>query len=128
MSREDKSIKSIVPGNALAAKVQKSKRFPNGDITRAIGKWKRALKDSGKIDSLKENREYTKPSVTRRAEIQKAKYSIYPRSKSRLVMAPEPTLLEMIGLSTLIGGLTVLALILINKVHLYILKKFSKKK
>ena len=43
-------------------------------------------------------------------------------------MAPEPTLLEMIGLSTLIGGLTVLALILINKVHLYILKKISKKK
>ena len=41
MSREDKSIKSIVPGNALAAKVQKSKRFPNGDINRALGKWKR---------------------------------------------------------------------------------------
>ena len=83
MSREDKSIKSIVPGNALAAKVQKSKRFPNGDITRAIGKWKRALKESGKIDMLKENREYTKPSVTRRAEINKAKYIQYIQDLNR---------------------------------------------
>jgi small subunit ribosomal protein S21 len=83
MSREDKSIKSIVPGNALAAKVQKSKRFPNGDINRALGKWKRALKDSGKIESLKENKEFIKPSVIKRQEINKAKYIQYIQDLNR---------------------------------------------
>mgnify|MGYP003122619249 FL=1 len=83
MPREDKSIKSIVPGNAIAAKVQKSKRFPNGDINRALGKWKRALKDSGKIESLKENKEFIKPSVIKRQEINKAKYIQYIQDLNR---------------------------------------------
>jgi len=83
MSREDKSIKSIVPGNALAARVQKSKRFPNGDITRAIGKWKKSLKDSGKLESLKENKEFVKPSVVKRRELNKAKYIQYIQDLNR---------------------------------------------
>ena len=56
MSKQDRSVNSIVPGIANAARVQKSKRHPNGDINRAIGKWKRSLKDSGVLESIKENR------------------------------------------------------------------------
>jgi ribosomal protein S21 len=84
MSKEDHSIKSIVPGHALAAKVQKSKRFPNGDINRALGKWKRALKDSGKIESIKENKEFVKPSVVKRQEMNRAKYIQYIQDLNRI--------------------------------------------
>jgi small subunit ribosomal protein S21 len=74
MPKQDNSLKSIIPGAAIGARVQKSKRYPNGDINRALGKWKRALKDSGKIESLKNNKEFTKPSIIRRQEINKAKF------------------------------------------------------
>jgi small subunit ribosomal protein S21 len=74
MPKQDNSLKSIIPGAAIGARVQKSKRYPYGDINRALGKWKRALKDSGKIESLKDNKEFTKPSIIRRQEINKAKY------------------------------------------------------
>ena len=74
MSKQDHSVNSIVPGHANAARVQKSKRFPYGDINRAIGKWKRSLKDTEVLESIKENREYTKPSVSRRQELQRAKF------------------------------------------------------
>ena len=83
MSREDHSIKSIVPGNALAAKVQKSKRFPNGDINRAIGKWKRALKDAGTLQELRDRRYFKKKSTKRREQLDNAKYFQQINSKEQ---------------------------------------------
>ena len=52
----------------------KTKRRPEGDINAAIGKWKRAVKDAGVIETLKDRKEYIKESVKRRAEIDRAKY------------------------------------------------------
>ena len=53
MSREDHSIKSIVPGNALAAKVQKSKRFPMAILIVLLVNGKELLKILVKLNHLK---------------------------------------------------------------------------
>jgi hypothetical protein len=42
-------------------------------------------------------------------------------------MNPEPTLIEILGASVIIGLSVFASLVVINKIHLYILKKFSKK-
>jgi hypothetical protein len=42
-------------------------------------------------------------------------------------MNPEPTLIEILGTSVIIGLSVFASLVVINKIHLYILKKFSKK-
>jgi len=42
-------------------------------------------------------------------------------------MNPEPTLIEIFGASVIIGLLVFVSLVAINKIHLFILKKFSKK-
>jgi len=43
-------------------------------------------------------------------------------------MNPEPSLLEIFGASVIIGLSVFASLVLINKIHLFILKKLSKKK
>lgn len=74
MSKSRKHLDSIIPGVALGARVVKTKRRPEGDINAAIGKWKRAVKDAGVVETLKDRKEYIKESVKRRAEIDRAKY------------------------------------------------------
>ena len=74
MSKHKRRLDSIIPGHALGAKVVKTKRRPEGDINAAIGKWKRAVKDAGVIETLKDRKEHVKPSVKRRAEVDRAKY------------------------------------------------------
>lgn len=54
----------IVWGNPNAVKVV------DGNLELAIKFWKRKLKDSGKLQELKDRRYYTKPSEKRRKEIQ----------------------------------------------------------
>jgi ribosomal protein S21 len=44
----------------------------NGDINRALKKFKRAILDSGHLFELKERQEYTKPTTIRRKQKQKA--------------------------------------------------------
>tara|TARA_R110000782_G_scaffold249347_2_gene336450 strand:+ start:72 stop:293 length:222 start_codon:yes stop_codon:yes gene_type:complete len=63
-----------LPGHALGAKVLSTKRNPNGDITYALQHWKKLIKDSGILDIVKEKKEYQKKSVTRRRQLQKARY------------------------------------------------------
>lgn len=41
-------------------------RVINGNVEAALRKWKRMMKDSGIIDYVKHNREYTKPTTVRR--------------------------------------------------------------
>jgi len=41
-------------------------RVINGNVEAALRKWKRMMKDSGIIDYVKHNREYTKPTTARR--------------------------------------------------------------
>jgi small subunit ribosomal protein S21 len=57
----------IVWGSPLSVKVV------DGNIDLAIKFWKKKLKDSGKIEELKERRYYTKPSEKRRKELQQTR-------------------------------------------------------
>jgi len=74
MSKNNKQIKSTVPGHAIGSRVVKTKRNPNGDITSAIQHWKKMLKESGNLQKLKDGKEFIKPSITRRKQIDRAKY------------------------------------------------------
>ena len=74
MNKKSKNLDGVIPGHALGAKVVKTKRRPDGDINRAIGTWKRLVKDAGVIETVRERKEHQKKSVTRRAEIDRAKY------------------------------------------------------
>jgi len=58
VKREDMDI----PGCATGVKVV------NGNIELALKVFKRKLKESGKIEELKERREYTKPTTKRRKQ------------------------------------------------------------
>jgi ribosomal protein S21 len=60
MNKQHKYHKSIVPGNSFSTKVI------NKDINFALRSWKKQLKISNTLDTLKEKREFEKPSVTKR--------------------------------------------------------------
>jgi len=68
MNKKQKAHQSVTPGNGLATTVVE------GDISYALKTWKRKVKHSGILDDLKERREFEKPSVTRRKEIQRATF------------------------------------------------------
>lgn len=74
MTKNEKQFKLTVPAHSIGARVLKTKRHPNGDITSALQHWKKTLKESGNLQKLKDRKEYEKKSVTRRREINKAKY------------------------------------------------------
>lgn len=50
-------------------------RVVNDDINSAIKLWKKTLKETGKLDILKEKKEYVKPSVLNRKKKTDAEYS-----------------------------------------------------
>ena len=68
MNKKLKQHQSVVPGHGLAVTVV------NQDISFALKSWKRKLKDSKILDELKTRKEFIKPSVLRRDEIQKAAF------------------------------------------------------
>jgi len=74
MNKHRRHLDSVIPGHALGVKVVKTKRRPDGDINAAVGKWKRAVKEAGIIETLKDRKEYIKESNKRRAQIDRAKY------------------------------------------------------
>tara|TARA_B100001778_G_scaffold334325_1_gene345286 strand:+ start:1009 stop:1203 length:195 start_codon:yes stop_codon:yes gene_type:complete len=53
----------------LIVKVKKGQK-----IEQALKQLKRKFRDTGVLKQLRDNKEFTKPSVKRRREIQKAKY------------------------------------------------------
>ena len=67
--REDMEI----PGCATGVKVV------NGNIELALKAWKRKVKDSGKIEELKNRKEYIKPSAVKRKQKQQAIRAEYRR-------------------------------------------------
>lgn len=67
--REDMDI----PGCATGVKVV------NGNIELALKTFKRKLKDSGKIEELKNRKEYIKPSAVKRKKMQQAVRAEYRR-------------------------------------------------
>ena len=67
--REDMEI----PGCATGVKVV------NGNIELALKAWKRKVKDSGKIEELKNRKEFLKPSAIKRKQKQQAIRAEYRR-------------------------------------------------
>lgn len=76
MSKKQKQHQQIVPGNTLAVKVTGTTRE---DLASALKTWKRKVKMSGVLESIKERKEYIKPSVVKRQEHSKASYLQYIR-------------------------------------------------
>lgn len=74
MSKQSKHQKSIVPGAGVGIKVLSTKIYPKGDINFALKMFKRELKESGKIQELKDRRHFISKSQKRREEINSAKY------------------------------------------------------
>ena len=74
MSKQSKHFKSIIPGASVAVKVLSTKVYPKGDINFALKAFKRELKESGKIQNLKDRRHYVSKSQKRKEEVDRAKY------------------------------------------------------
>ncbi len=74
MSKQSKHFKTIVPGAGVAIKVLSTKQYPKGDINFALKAFKRELKESGKIQELKDRRHFISKSEKRREELNNAKY------------------------------------------------------
>ena len=74
MSKQSKHFKTIVPGAGVAVKVLSTKQYPKGDINFALKAFKRELKESGKIQELKDRRYYVSKSQKRKEEVDRAKY------------------------------------------------------
>lgn len=68
MNKKHKIWQSHIPGVPLGASVVK------GDVGFAIRFWKRALKDAGTMQELRERRYFKKKSSKRREQMDSAKY------------------------------------------------------
>lgn len=53
----------------------------NGNVEAALRKWKRHMKDTGIIDWVKQNRQYTKPTTARRKKMNDAKRADWVRRR-----------------------------------------------
>lgn len=71
MSKKQKQHQTTVPGNALAVNVVGTQRE---DLAFALKSWKRKVKSSGVLERVKERREFEKPSVARRRQLQSAQF------------------------------------------------------
>jgi len=74
MSKQIKHFKSIVPGAGVAVKVLPTKQYPKGDINYALKSFKRELKESGKMEELKNRRHFVSKGQKRKEEVDRAKY------------------------------------------------------
>ena len=59
-------------------------RVVDGDINSALKLSKRELKESGKLELLKEKKEYVKPSVLKRKKKNDAEFSQYLETKRNI--------------------------------------------
>ena len=71
MNKKQKQHQTTVPGNPLAVNVVGTQRE---DLAFALKSWKRKVKASGVLEKVKERREFEKPSVTRRKQLQAAQF------------------------------------------------------
>jgi len=79
MNKNQKHHESITPG--VGVKVIKTKRHPNGDIEFALKKFKKEVKSSGKLQRLKELREFTPKKDIQRQQKDRARYFQQMESK-----------------------------------------------
>ena len=66
-SKQYKQLQSTLPGSALGVKVVRPKDG-KPELEKALKVWKRQLKASGKMQRLKNNMTYTKPTTVRREQ------------------------------------------------------------
>ena len=74
MSKQNKHFMSIIPGAGIAVKVLSTKQYPKGDINSALKAFKRELKESGKMEDLKNRKEFKSKGQKRKEEVDRAKY------------------------------------------------------
>ena len=73
MNKKMKRQKSILPG-ALGVRVLKTKQYPKGDINFALRSFKKELKQSGKLQELRDRRYYVPKSAKKREMMKRARY------------------------------------------------------
>ena len=71
MSKKQKQHQTIVPGNSLAVNVVGTQRE---DLGVALKVWKRKIKNSGILERIKDRKEFEKPSVRKRKQLQSAQF------------------------------------------------------
>jgi ribosomal protein S21 len=68
---KQKQHQQIVPGNALAVKVIGNARE---DLAHALKAWKRKVKTANILEEVKDRREFVKPGIKKRKQLQAAKF------------------------------------------------------
>ena len=74
MSKKHKQHQSIIPGHSIGAKVV------NKDINFALRTWKRKIKSSNILNTIKDKKEFIKPSFINRQKLISACYKQRLRS------------------------------------------------
>jgi len=82
MNKKMKRQKSILPG-ALGIRVIKTKQHPRGDINFALRSFKKELKQSGKLQELRERRYFVPKSAKKREMMKRAKYFQWVEDQNR---------------------------------------------
>jgi small subunit ribosomal protein S21 len=81
MNKKQKQHQTIVAGNPLAVNVVGSARE---DLAFALKIWKRKIKNSEILEKIKDRKEFIKPSVRRRKQIQDAQFIQMIRDRNSL--------------------------------------------
>jgi small subunit ribosomal protein S21 len=71
MNKKQKQHQTIVPGHSLAVNVVGSLRE---DLAFALKIWKRKVKNSEVLEKAKDRKEFIKPSVKKRKQLQDARF------------------------------------------------------
>lgn len=71
MNKKQKQHQTTVAGNPLAVNVIGTQRE---DLAFALKAWKRKVKSSGILERTKDRKEFEKPSVTKRKQLQAAQF------------------------------------------------------
>jgi small subunit ribosomal protein S21 len=79
MNKKQKQHQQIVPGNSMAVNVVGTTRE---DLGYALKTWKRKVKSSGVLEQVKQRKEYTKPGVVKRKQLQRAEFLQFVRDQN----------------------------------------------
>jgi small subunit ribosomal protein S21 len=71
MNKKQKQHQTTVAGNPLAVNVIGTQRE---DLGFALKTWKRKVKSAGVLEAVKDRREFIKPSVQKRKQLQAAQF------------------------------------------------------
>jgi small subunit ribosomal protein S21 len=71
MNKKQKQHQTTVAGKPLAVNVVGTQRE---DLAFALKAWKRKVKNSGILERIKDRKEFEKPSVTKRKQLQAAQF------------------------------------------------------